>query len=531
LFETVFLRRRSPWRSVVFSAGGHLAAGYFVVAYSAFIAAHPVRPAVDLNAARILELDVDKLLPYVPPDIPRPQVLTRSTITAPPVPHSAITAPAAPSPRPSAEPQPEIPAPANPIPAPKIPRTFTPPPLQVADAPKIAKAPETLIQLDIPKPEVQTQLQVPNALILTNSPRRFLPRPVIRPPQLDKQAVPAAVVDMDLPRIQSSVGDLAIARSLTDHASLPVRPTSKAPLSGTSPTPAEIATGNWKSEEAPALVALPDIPIPNHTAVVVPPAVQMGAKGPDTIQAAPPAPGGGGGTGTSRAQSAQTASNINPSPSTGTSPTNSTAPPSPAKAPGPPTTAPAPAAPTAPAPSDAPASRTPGTAPQPGAALPEVARVTMPRDGNYEVVVTQNAGIIPHTTDYLRGRPVYSVYLKVGARKDWILQYSLPAEAEAAKKNSTIVRLGDSPTIGAPYAFTMLRPDLTFAAADVRYAMIHGVINKDGHFEQLNEVADHALKNLPELMQALAGWEFRPATKDGAPVAVEVLLCIPNTSR
>jgi hypothetical protein len=154
----------------------------------------------------------------------------------------------------------------------------------------------------------------------------------------------------------------------------------------------------------------------------------------------------------------------------------------------------------------------------------------MPKNGTYEVVVTQNSGVVAGSEDFMRGRPVYSVYLRAGAKRDWILQYCLPPGTQAPVRNGTVVNLGAPEVLGAPYAYTMLRPALTFAAPDVRYAMIHGFINKDGHFEQLNEVGDRALKNLPELMQALAGWEFRPATKDGMPVAVEILLCIPNSS-
>ena len=132
----------------------------------------------------------------------------------------------------------------------------------------------------------------------------------------------------------------------------------------------------------------------------------------------------------------------------------------------------------------------------------------MPRNGNYEVVVTQNAGVIPGSADFLRGRPVYSVYLHAGDKKDWILQYCLPASDEAPRKNSVVVLLGDLAPVGGPYAVVMLRPAVTFAAPDIRYAMVHGFINTDGHFEQLNEVGDRALKNMAELLQALAGWEF-----------------------
>jgi hypothetical protein len=154
----------------------------------------------------------------------------------------------------------------------------------------------------------------------------------------------------------------------------------------------------------------------------------------------------------------------------------------------------------------------------------------MPRDGNYEVVVTQNAGVVAGSADFLRGRPVYSVYLHAGDKKDWILQYCLPEAGEAPQRNSVVIRLSDPAPVGAPYAVVMLRPAVNFAAPDVRYAMVHGFINADGRLEQLSEVGDRALRNLPELLQALAGWEFRPATKDGVPISVEILLCIPNAS-
>ena len=491
--------RRFPLRSVVVSAAAHLGVGYLLVAYSSFLATHPNQKPPDLNTARILELNINDLAPY----IPRPQIQAPK-----PVP---VHAPPRPAPKPQV---PQLTAPAirtpavNPLPAAGEVRQYIPPPVQVSDAPKVARAPETLIQLDVPKPELQTQLQVPDAVVLTNSPRRFLPRPVIRPPDLPNKDLPQVVVAMDLPKIQDAKGDLPVAQLLTDHTALPVRAASRAPVSGTAPAAAEVSTtGNPKSVEAPALVSLPDNPIPAHAAVVVPPAVQVGSRGNDNTQTqkSPASPAGGGGAGTG--QNSQAANNVNPRPPEPSAASTTSA--------------------TSTAAAGAPSPR-PGTAPIPAAALPEVAQIHLPHDGNYSVVISEKSALVPGSADFLRGRPVYSVYLQVGLKRAWILQYCLPGEAGPPQRNSMMVVSAKPVPLSAPYAYTMLRPVLQFAGPG--YSMIHGMINEKGKFEQLQQVGDPNLKNATELIQVLSGWEFRPATKDGVPVAVEILLCIPSVS-
>jgi len=272
-------------------------------------------------------------------------------------------------------------------------------------------------------------------------------------------------------------------------------------VAGTGTNLAEAATGNFKTQEAPVLVALPNQPAPPTAAVVVP----------STSQAAP-----GGSNGADAAGGSRAAPQASAGAGAGSSPTQT-----PGAAVGGKSSEPSGNLPTLPTP------------PRPPAALPQPVRVTLPHDGKYEVTVTQNAGIVPGSAYFLSGRPVYSVYIHAGDKRDWILQYCLPAGSQPAppRRASTVVTLGPSPApLAAPFAFVMLRPAVAFAAPDIRYAMVHGFVNENGRLEKLAEVGDRAIKNMQEVMDALAGWEFRPATKDGVAAAVEILLCIPNTA-
>jgi hypothetical protein len=75
----------------------------------------------------------------------------------------------------------------------------------------------------------------------------------------------------------------------------------------------------------------------------------------------------------------------------------------------------------------------------------------------------------------------------------------------------------------------MLRPDLP-APSDPDYVLVHGTISSSGHFEQLALILPKELAEKKLLLNSLAQWEFRPATRDGQPIKVEVLLIIPRTA-
>ena len=56
---------------------------------------------------------------------------------------------------------------------------------------------------------------------------------------------------------------------------------------------------------------------------------------------------------------------------------------------------------------------------------PAVTRIQHPADGNYDVVLMNSAGLddLPEVAGLLTGNPVYTVYLRVGDRREWLLEY------------------------------------------------------------------------------------------------------------
>ena len=78
-----------------------------------------------------------------------------------------------------------------------------------------------------------------------------------------------------------------------------------------------------------------------------------------------------------------------------------------------------------------------------------------------------------------------------------------------------------------PWPFLMLRPD-ELSEFDSDYIMFHGMLNKDGQFDKLAMIYPAEIDNQALLLRSLNQWAFRPASRDGVPVAVEVLLIIPR---
>ncbi len=145
-------------------------------------------------------------------------------------------------------------------------------------------------------------------------------------------------------------------------------------------------------------------------------------------------------------------------------------------------------------------------------------RLTLPKDGKFGVVVLGSAGsaMYPESVSALSGKVVYTVYLKMGLRKSWILQYCLvksPAESAANKGTAAT-------PLDAPWPFLMMRPD-QWSASDPDYIVIHGMVTSAGQFEQLAMVFPEQLDERDLLLRSLKLWAFRPAARDGEPVAVE----------
>jgi hypothetical protein len=155
---------------------------------------------------------------------------------------------------------------------------------------------------------------------------------------------------------------------------------------------------------------------------------------------------------------------------------------------------------------------------------PGTIRIDRPKNGKFTVVVlgSSNLDAYPEAAGLLSGKLVYTVYLRTGGRKEWILQYCLPSSAEQAVK----VR-GSAVPLEAPYPYVIFRPNLALLS-DPDYLIVHGFISVGGRFERLSAIGDLDAVSKEVLMGALEHWEFRPASRDGEASAVEIALIIPR---
>jgi len=150
-------------------------------------------------------------------------------------------------------------------------------------------------------------------------------------------------------------------------------------------------------------------------------------------------------------------------------------------------------------------------------------RIALPHDGQFGSVIVGSSlqDMYPETEDVWGGRMAYTVYLHVGLRKSWILQYSLPPAGDAAAAGTTM-------QLAAPWPYTIIRPNLAAGVINADALMVHGIINKAGKFETLAVAFPTQFPQSEFVLNSLKQWEFRPATQGGKVTAVEVLLIIPE---
>jgi hypothetical protein len=154
---------------------------------------------------------------------------------------------------------------------------------------------------------------------------------------------------------------------------------------------------------------------------------------------------------------------------------------------------------------------------------PSVTAISLPRDGSFSSVIVGNSleDQYPEINDVWKGRMAYTVYLHVGLEKSWILQYSLPRNADVAGTNAAI-------HLDAPWPYSIVRPNLPPDAITTDALMVHGYVNDAGRFEALSIVFPTQFAEAQFVLQSLARWQFRPAAQNGQIAKVEVLLIIPE---
>ena len=479
------------------------------VSYLHFVALLPSDSVLEIRRDRVLDLSSDPLEEYR--SIVAPNLAADHPATSHQRPAQSTRRAQA-----SIEPQ-QLTAPSLPA------REFRMPP--VREARRVIQ--QTLVQLDLP-PTVEThqQLRVPTIVLLASTPRRMAPRPFVAPPQRkNTMEVPSHVaLEMRPPTLDVRAGYAKtpeVLKDMTPRLAAPVG--SVAPVAGNrEPTEAKpaAATVTGTATDPPNIISLPDRPIPAASAIVLPPLNQVSGR--DGASGAAGDGAGAGGTAPSHSGSGvSTASNT-----TGNSPA--------ARSPGAGLSADH-------AGSSASVVLGTGTKPVAGVSVsgggnvassktaPGPMRLIRPQNGTYEVAIVQSSGVVPGSNGLLKGKPVYSVYIPVGTGKEWILQYCVPADDAQPATRSQVVQLGNITPITAPYAFSISGPAIQFRAG-ARYAFIHGFVNASGRFEHLTEASDQEIENIAAVLESLGQWEFRPATKDGVPAMVEILLCIPNAA-
>ena len=159
-----------------------------------------------------------------------------------------------------------------------------------------------------------------------------------------------------------------------------------------------------------------------------------------------------------------------------------------------------------------------------------VTKMLFPNTQVNDVVVQSLSGeVLPEGIGILSGRPVYTVFLPVGRPRKWIMQYCLMAQKRTEDnppKEVRVVRLGAPAPLKAPYPMEAYEPP-PIASDGAKYWLIHGALEADGGFEGLRVVNGDA-ERTGILIQALARWQFRPASQDGRAVKVEFLIAVPT---
>jgi hypothetical protein len=129
----------------------------------------------------------------------------------------------------------------------------------------------------------------------------------------------------------------------------------------------------------------------------------------------------------------------------------------------------------------------------------------------------------------LHGGKIYTVYFPMPG-KNWILQYCAQEAPLSQNPNSRVVTIQMAPPLTPPAAidqFDFHRPPQQPGAAANSMIILHGNIRADGSVNGLSVVQGLDSISNDAAMIAFSHWKFKPSTRLGAAVPVEVLIGIP----
>jgi hypothetical protein len=392
---------------------------------------------------------------------------------------------------------------------------------------KRAEAEQTLLQPDVaPEVKLPENLRLPEFLFWADAPkppraRRQMVMPGRKAPLVQEPSLSAApTIALPAETAPAALSTAAPALSANPALTLPARPT--APLRTFQPPSRQTALPTVNLDAPPgepsAVLALHPNPAPLGSVVVVPGGNQIGKLPPELsldagqVSARPagsgqagPACCGGDGTGGANSRAGDAGGG-------GTTAGQATG-------------------------SGAGGVAVAGLGPvgsatlvgSPPLAIANPLRQTYPKAGAFDVVVAHPSAPPDVTTGRfrLRGTPVYTVYLNVGTKPEWILRYcATNATEQPSQGNGNVVHLGNPAPIAPPYPQVTVVPPRDGNRNKI--AVLHGFVTNKGQFRALEaaRAEDEAL--LRTLEPLLGQWLFRPATRDGVPIEVEILLLLPH---
>jgi TonB family protein len=121
-----------------------------------------------------------------------------------------------------------------------------------------------------------------------------------------------------------------------------------------------------------------------------------------------------------------------------------------------------------------------------------------------------------------QGRYVYTLVIPIENlpvyQGDWIVWF--------AEKSQ---RPGDTPLMRAPMPFRKLEPVGGMAARNRNEQRLQftGTITREGKIEGISMLTSPGSAFEKAVIQDLASWDFKPATRDGLPVDIDIVVEIP----
>ena len=113
------------------------------------------------------------------------------------------------------------------------------------------------------------------------------------------------------------------------------------------------------------------------------------------------------------------------------------------------------------------------------------------------VVQSSTSETFSEGAEALSGRPIYTVYLQVGAPREWILQYCVPNMAGPVQTGG-LVTLGNPEPVGAPYPMVTVRPPEDWRHGR-DYLLVHGFLDESGRFRDMTILASRTPHILPSM--------------------------------